>query len=241
MAKPHEVVTSDRWIEARKALLAKEKEFTRLRDELSRQRRDLPWEAVSKNYVFDGPDGKQSLPEVFDGRSQLIVYHFMFGPDWDAGCPHCSRWADNFNGIIVHLNQRDVTMIAVSRAPYGKLEAYRKRMGWSFKWLSSSGSDFNFDYHVSFRQEEAAAKKAFYNFTMQDPGVSEREGVSVFCKDPDGRLFHTYSTYARGIDMLNVDYHYLDLVPKGRDEGDRGPFWVRRHDEYVISSSTPAG
>ncbi len=171
MAKPHEVVTSDRWIEARKALLAKEKEFTRLRDELSRQRRDLPWEAVSKNYVFDGPDGKQSLPEVFDGRSQLIVYHFMFGPDWDAGCPHCSRWADNFNGIIVHLNQRDVTMIAVSRAPYEKLAAYRKRMGWSFKWLSSFGSDFNFDYHVSFTPEEAAAKKAFYNFTMQDPGV----------------------------------------------------------------------
>lgn len=241
MAKPHEVVASDRWIEARKALLAKEKEFTRLRDELSRQRRDLPWEAVAKNYVFDGPDGKQSLPEVFDGRSQLIVYHFMFGPDWDTGCPHCSRWADNFNGIIVHLNQRDVTMIAVSRAPFEKLAAYRKRMGWSFKWLSSFGSDFNFDYHVSFKPEEAAAKKALYNFTMQDPGVTEREGVSVFCKDPDGRLFHTYSTYARGIDMLNVDYHYLDLVPNGRDEGDRGPFWARRHDEYVTSSSTATG
>jgi predicted dithiol-disulfide oxidoreductase (DUF899 family) len=232
MAKPHEVVTSDRWVEARKALLAKEKEFTRLRDELSRQRRNLPWEAVSKNYVFDGPSGKQSLPELFDGRSQLIVYHFMFAPDWDAGCPHCSRWADNFNGIIVHLNQRDVTMIAVSRAPYEKLAAYRKRMGWDFKWLSSSGSDFNFDYHVSFRPEEAGGKKSLYNFTPQDPGVPEREGVSVFCKDHDGRVFHTYSTYARGIDMLNLDYHYLDLVPKGRDEGDRGPFWVRRHDEY---------
>jgi predicted dithiol-disulfide oxidoreductase (DUF899 family) len=172
------------------------------------------------------------LSELFASRSQLIVYHFMFAPDWDAGCPHCSRWADNFNGIIVHLNQRDVTMIAVSRAPYQKLAAYRKRMGWTFKWMSSAGTDFNFDCHVSFTPEETAKKKAFYNFKMQDPGVSDREGVSVFYKDPDGRLFRTYSTYARGIDMLNVDYHYLDLVPKGRDEGDRGPFWVRRHDEY---------
>jgi predicted dithiol-disulfide oxidoreductase (DUF899 family) len=220
------------WIEARKRLLAKEKEFTRLRDQLSQQRRDLPWEAVDKEYLFDGPDGKQTLPELFDGRSQLVVYHFMFGPDWEAGCPHCSRWADSFNGIIVHLNQRDVTMIAVSRAPYGKLAAYRKRMGWSFKWVSSLGTDFNFDYHVSFTPEESAKKKAFYNFTVQDPGVSDREGVSVFYKDPQGRVFHTYSTYARGIDILNADYHYLDLVPKGRDEGDRGSFWVRRHDEY---------
>ena len=232
MAKQHEVVPSDQWIEARKKLLAKEKEFTRLRDQLSRERRDLPWEAVDREYLFDGPDGRQTLPELFDGRSQLVVYHFMFGPDWEAGCPHCSRWADSFNGIIVHLNQRDVTMIAVSRAPYDKLAAYRKRMGWSFKWVSSLGTDFNFDYHVSFTPEESARKKAFYNFTVQDPGVSDREGVSVFYKDPQGRVFHTYSTYARGIDILNTDYHYLDLVPKGRDEGDRGPFWVRRHDEY---------
>ena len=232
MAKQHEVVPGDKWLEARKKLLAKEKEFTRLRDQLSQQRRDLPWEAVDKEYLFDGPDGKQTLPELFDGRSQLVVYHFMFGPDWEAGCPHCSRWADSFNGIIVHLNQRDVTMIAVSRAPYEKLAAYRKRMGWSFKWVSSLGTDFNFDYHVSFTPDESAKKKAFYNFTVQDPGVSDREGVSVFYKDPQGRVFHTYSTYARGIDMLNADYHYLDLVPKGRDEADRGPFWVRRHDEY---------
>ena len=232
MAKQHEVVSSKGWIEARKKLLAKEKEFTRLRDQLSQQRRELPWEEVDKEYVFEGPDGRQTLPELFDGRSQLIVYHFMFGPDWEAGCPHCSRWADNFNGIVVHLNQRDVTMIAASRAPYQKLAAYRKRMGWGFKWVSSSGTDFNFDYCVSFTPEETAKKKAFYNFTMQDPGVSEREGVSVFYKDPKGRVFHTYSAYARGIDMLSVDYHYLDLVPKGRDEGDRGPFWVRRHDEY---------
>ena len=232
MPMQHEVVAKDQWTEARKKLLTKEKEFTRLRDQLSRERRDLPWEAVDKGYVFEGPDGMQTLLELFDGRSQLIVYHFMFGPDWNAGCPHCSRWADNFNGVIVHLNQRDVTMVAASRAPYAKLASYKRRMGWTFKWVSSAGSDFNFDYHVSFAQEDVARKQALYNYTVQDPGVTEREGVSVFCKDKDGRLFHTYSAYARGIDMLCVDYHYLDLVPKGRDEGDRGPYWVRRHDEY---------
>jgi predicted dithiol-disulfide oxidoreductase (DUF899 family) len=232
MRAQHKVVSNEEWIEARKKLLAKEKEFTRQRDKLSEERRDLPWERVTKEYLFVGPSGKETLPELFDGRSQLIVYHFMFGSDWDAGCPHCSRWADNFNGIIVHLNQRDVTMIAVSRAPYRKLAAYKKRMGWTFKWVSSSDTDFNFDYHVSFTPEESAAKKALYNFTLQDPGVTEREGVSVFYKDAKGDVFHTYSAYARGIDMLNVDYHYLDIVPKGRDEGSRGPYWVRRHDEY---------
>ena len=233
MAEQHEVVSKDEWIEARKKLLLKEKEFTRLRDKLGQERRDLPWERVTREYVFVGPQGKETLPQLFDGRSQLVVYHFMFGSDWDAGCPHCSRWADNFNGIIVHLNHRDVTMVAVSHAPYPKLAAYKKRMGWGFKWVSSSETDFNFDYHVSFTPEESAAKKAFYNFTMQDPGVSEREGVSVFYKDAGGDVFHTYSAYARGIDMLSVDYHYLDIVPKGRDEGGRGPYWVRRHDEYA--------
>ena len=228
----HKVVAHDAWLEARKQFLAREKDFTRLRDQLSQARRDLPWERVDKRYVFEGPNGQETLPDLFDGRSQLIVYHFMFDPDWEEGCPHCSRWADNFNGIIVHLNQRDVTMVAVSRAAYPKLAAYKKRMGWSFKWVSSSGTDFNFDYHVSFRPDELARKSAVYNFTVQDPGVSEREGVSVFYKDPRGSVFHTYSAYARGIDMLNVDYHYLDLVPKGRDEGGEGPFWVRRHDEY---------
>ena len=230
--KDHPVVSHEEWLSVRTAFLVKEKEFTRLRDELSQQRRDLPWEAVNKEYVFEGANGKQTLPELFEGRSQLIVYHFMFGPDWEAGCPHCSHWADNFNGIIVHLNQRDVTMIAVSRAPYSKLAAYERRMGWNFKWVSSFETDFNFDYHVSFTPEESARKEAFYNFTMQDPQSSEREGVSVFYKDPTGSVFHTYSTYARGIDMLNVDYHYFDLTPKGRDEDGRGPFWVRRHDEY---------
>ncbi|TMJ10862.1 MAG: DUF899 domain-containing protein [Bacillati bacterium ANGP1] len=230
----HKVVSKDEWIEARKRLLTKEKEFTRLRDQLSQQRRDLPWEAVNKEYAFEGPNGKQTLPDLFDGRSQLIVYHFMFGPGWEAGCPHCSFWADNFNDIIVHLNQRDVTMIAVSRAPYSQLAAYKKRMGWSFKWVSSSETDFNFDYHVSFTPEEMAKNAVFYNYTIQEPGDSEREGVSVFYKDPTGRVLHTYSAYARGIDMLNTAYHYLDLAPKGRDEAghDFTQFWVRRHDEY---------
>jgi predicted dithiol-disulfide oxidoreductase (DUF899 family) len=228
----HKVVSSREWTEARKALLVKEKEFTRARDALSRERRALPWMAVDKPYVFEGPDGKQTLSEIFSGRSQLVVYHFMFDPSWDAGCPHCSFWADNFDRIVVHLNHRDVTMVGISRAPYAKLAAYEKRMGWSFKWLSSNGTDFNFDYRVAFTPDEMAAKKADYNFTTQDPKKTEREGVSVFCKDAAGNVFRTYSAYARGIDMFNTAYHYLDLVPKGRDEGSRGQYWVRRHDEY---------
>jgi predicted dithiol-disulfide oxidoreductase (DUF899 family) len=232
MLENHKVVSHREWIEARRELLKKEKEFTRLRDQLSQWRRDLPWERVEKSYVFEGPSGKESLSDLFDGRSQLVVYHFMFDPDWDAGCPHCSHWADNFDRVIVHLNQRDVTMIAVSRAPYSKLVVYERRMGWSFKWVSSFGSDFNFDYQASFTPSQLAEKRALYNFVEQDPGFSEREGVSVFYKDPKGDIFHTYSAYARGIDMMNVDYQYLDLVPKGRDENGKGPFWVRRHDEY---------
>jgi predicted dithiol-disulfide oxidoreductase (DUF899 family) len=228
----HQIVSRDQWLAARTAFLAKEKEFTRLRDELSRERRELPWVKVEKPYVFDGPDGRETLAQLFDGRSQLLMYHFMFDPAWPAGCPHCSHWADSFNGAIVHLNQRDVTMIAVSMAPYEKLAAYEQRMGWSFKWVSSAGTDFNADYHVSFTASEVAAKDAFYNFTRQDPRSPQREGVSVFYKDQANAIFHTYSAYARGIDMFNVDYQYLDIVPKGRDEGGRGPFWVRRHDEY---------
>lgn len=233
--KDHKIVSEEEWVEARKALLKKEKEFTALRDQLNQQRRDLPWVAVNKDYVFEGRNGKQSLSELFDGRSQLLVYHFMFDPSWEEGCLHCSFWADNFNKIIVHLNHRDVTMIAVSRAPYSKLAAYQKRMGWDFKWFSSYHTNFNFDYHVSFTQEELAKNEAFYNYNFYKPFPStEREGVSVFFKDSRGRVFHTYSAYARGIDMLNVAYHYLDLVPKGRDEGghDFPQFWVRRHDEY---------
>jgi predicted dithiol-disulfide oxidoreductase (DUF899 family) len=227
----NKAVSREEWIKARKRLLAKEKEFTRARDKLSELRRALPWEPVTKDYVFDGPQGRQTLSELFDGRSQLVVYHFMFAPEWDAGCPHCSHWADSFDRPIVHLNQRDVTMIAISRAPYEKLAAYRKRMGWNFKWMSSAANDFNYDFNVSFTPQDLKKKKAVYNFG-QDPGFTDREGISVFYKDPKGRIFRTYSTFARGIDLLSTDYNYLDLTPRGRDEGKRGPYWVKRHDEY---------
>src|SRR5215470_4255940 len=231
----HRVVARDEWTEARKQLLAKEKEFTRLRDQLSQERRDLPWERVEKSYVFDGPDGKQSLADLFEGRSQLIVYHFMFGPDWEAGCKSCSFWADNFNDIIVHLNQRDVTMIAVSRAPLQRIESFRKRMGWRFKWVSSLGSDFNHDYQVSITPEEQARGEIYYNYAWQPSTMSERPGISVFYKNADRSLVHTYSCYERGIDMMNAAYHYLDLVPRGRDEANERPYpqaWVRHHDNY---------
>ena len=231
MAK-HRVVSEKAWLAARKKLLAKEKALTRNRDRLAAARRALPWQAVIKEYAFEGPDGLKNLAELFDGRSQLVVYHFMFGPGWGAGCPHCSRWADSFDGAIVHLNQRDITMVAISRAPYAELAPYHQRMGWRFKWYSSAGSDFNFDFHVSFTPDEVKKKKAFYNFNVQDPFASEREGVSVFLKDKKGKIFRTYSTFARGIDAFSVDYQYLDLTPKGRDERGKGPFWVRRHDEY---------
>jgi predicted dithiol-disulfide oxidoreductase (DUF899 family) len=228
----HPVVSRAEWLKARTAFLAKEKEFTKLGDELTRQRHELPWTKVEKHYTFEGPKGKESLSDLFDGRSQLVVYQFMFDPDWKAGCPICSFWADNFDNIIQHLNHRDVTMVAISRAPCEKLAAYEKRMGWRFKWLSSHGTDFNFDHQASFTPEEVGGKQALYNFTKQDPRKSEREGVSVFYKDGAGKIFQTYAAYARGIDMLNTAYHYLDIVPRGRDEGGRGPFWVKRHDEY---------
>ena len=228
----HPIGTPEEHATARLALLAAEKEYTRRGDELARQRRQLPWVRVDTTYTFDTDGGPQTLADLFGGRSQLLVYHFMFGPGWTEGCPICSYWADSFDGAIVHLNHRDVTMIAASRAPYNKLTAYKKRMGWNFKWVSSGETDFNFDYRVSFTPEEEANKKAFFNYTYQDPDSSDREGVSVFYKDSKGNVFHTYSTYARGIDMVNTAYHYLDLVPKGRDEGEEGPFWVRRHDDY---------
>jgi predicted dithiol-disulfide oxidoreductase (DUF899 family) len=230
----HKVVSHEEWITARKELLQKEKEFTRLRDQISRQRRDLPWERVDKTYTFDGPNGKETLSQLFEGRSQLVVFHFMFDPAWEAGCKSCSFWADNFDRIIVHLNHRDVTMIAISRAPVEKLSAYRRRMGWTFKWVSSAGSDFNRDFGVSHTPEELASGRGFYNYAWQKPYASESPGIGVFHRAADGTIFHTYSCYARGLDMLNGAYHYLDLVPKGRDE-DNLPFhsdWLRRHDEY---------
>lgn len=231
----HTIVSHGEWIEARRRFLAKEKEITRLRDELSEQRRALPWERVDKTYVFEGPHGAETLADLFDGRSQLIVYHFMFGPDWDAGCPSCSLFADAFNGVVVHLRQRDVAFVAVSRAPYSKLDAYRQRMGWSFKWVSSGESDFNRDYQVLATPDEVARGEAYYNYVTQRPYGTELPGASVFYKDPAGRLVHTYSTYARGLDAFMVNYQFLDVVPKGRDEEAMQPHaqaWVRRHDEY---------
>jgi predicted dithiol-disulfide oxidoreductase (DUF899 family) len=230
----HAVVSHERWLSARKALLAKEKEFTRRRDDLSRKRRELPWEKVEKDYLFDGPSGQETLPRLFGQKSQLVVYHFMFNPAADAGCKHCSFWADNFNGIDVHLSHRDVSFVAVSRAPLGKIEAFKKRMGWSFKWVSSARTDFNYDYQVSFTPEQIRSGEVFYNYARIEMDMADREGVSVFFKDGKGAVFHTYSAYARGIDMLNGAYHFLDLVPKGRDE-ERLAFtqeWVRYHDKY---------
>ena len=232
----HRVVPHQAWIEARTALLAKEKEFTRLRDELAALRRQLPWERVEKSYVFDGPTGKETLGDLLAGKSQLIVYHFMFAPDWQAGCKSCSFWADNFNGIDIHLRQRDISFVAISRAPLAKLEAYRKRMGWSFKWVSSGETDFNFDFGVSFRAEEMARGAAYWNYRMQKPFDTDTVGISVFYRDRDKEIFHTYSCYQRGVDMMNAAYHYMDLTPKGRDEAGQGSSnpqaWVRRHDEY---------
>ena len=229
----NQVVSHEEWLKARLELLAAEKEFTRQRDALTRRRMAIPWERVEKSYQFEGPNGALSLADLFDGRSQLIVYHFMFGPDWEEGCKSCSFWADNFDGISIHLNHRDVTFTAVSRAPLPKIEAYKKRMGWSFPWVSSYGSDFNYDFHVSFTEEQLAAGKVDYNYGLVE-GYEELPGLSVFYKNERGEVFHTYSCYARGIDMVNGAYQFLDLVPKGRDE-DGFEFsmeWVRRHDQY---------
>jgi predicted dithiol-disulfide oxidoreductase (DUF899 family) len=231
----HRIVSRDEWIAARKQLLADEKEFTRARDRLSQQRRDLPWERVDKDYVFSGETGKETLAQLFAGRHQLIVYHFMFDPGWDAGCKSCSFWADNFDGILVHLAHRDVTMVVVSRAPFAKLGAYKKRMSWHFKWVSSEETDFNRDFHVSHTPAELATGQGYYNYTRQKPYASEAPGISVLYRGADGAVFHTYSTYARGLDMLNGAYHLLDLVPKGRDEESlpNHSGWLRRHDEYA--------
>jgi predicted dithiol-disulfide oxidoreductase (DUF899 family) len=237
----HKVVSHNEWLAARKKHLAKEKEFTHLRDQLSRERRELPWELVEKDYTFEGDAGKLSLHDMFGGRSQLVVYHAMFNPEtagpdtpWtaDAACFVCSWWMDNFNGITVHLNHRDITMTAVSLAPYPAIAAYKKRMGWSFPWFSSVGNDFNFDYHVSFGPDELNTGKVEYNYRLTQWSGTEAPGISVFLNDGT-KIYHTYSTYERGLDMLNVAYHYMDLVPKGRDEGEGGvDTWLHRRDEY---------
>ena len=233
--QPHKIVSQEQWLSARKALLAKEKELTRARDELARQRRELPWVKVDKRYVFEGPRGKETLADLFDGRSQLIIDHFMLGPGWEEGCVGCSFGADHIEGGLVHLEHHDVTVVVVSRAPLSEIEAFKRRMGWRFKWVSSYGSDFNFDYHVSFRKADADNGKVYYNYEMQDFAIEELPGLSVFTKDENGDIFHTYSTYARGAETLLTTYMCLDLTPKGRNE--TGPNhnltdWVRHHDRY---------
>ncbi len=231
--KPKVVSPTD-WLAARKELLKKEKELTRLRDEVSRQRRELPWERVEKDYVFEGPDGKETLADLFGGKSQLIVYHFMFGPGWEEGCPSCSFMSDHIDASLVHLAARDVNLVVISRAPLAQIEAFKKRMGWRFKWISSYGTNFNYDYHVSFTKEELAKGKMYYNYGMQQFPSEEGPGTSVFYRDEAGKIFHTYSSYARGLDMLIGAYNWLDLAPKGRDEGGLAHTmaWVRHHDKY---------
>lgn len=230
----HTIVSHSKWVSARKELLAKEKEFTRLRDDISRQRRELPWEKVEKDYVFESSVGHESLSALFDGCSQLVIYHFMFDPEWDEGCKSCSFLADHYDPSVIHLKHRDVAMVTVSRAQWEKLEAFKKRMGWSFKWVSSLGSDFNWDYQVSFTPEDMQKQAVYYNYTTQTFPVSEGPGISVFFKDETGEVFHTYSSYARGLDMFLGAYHLLDIVPKGRDEDglSYGMEWLRHHDRY---------
>ncbi|NDI33270.1 DUF899 domain-containing protein [Chengkuizengella sediminis] len=229
------IISREEWLEIRKAHLEKEKAFTLQKDQLSRDRRELPWVRVEKEYVFDGPNGKETLEQLFEGRSQLIVYHFMFGPNEKEGCKSCSFWADNFNGAIVHLNHRDITMIAVSKAGLSTLEEYKKRMGWRFKWVSSFSNDFNRDYKVSFTKEEIEKGEKLYNFGTVEAPHDEAHGISVFYKNEQGEVFHTYSTYSRGLDMVNSAYQYMDLVPKGRGNEEDLSYsmaWVQRHDSY---------
>jgi len=231
----HKVVSPDQWLEHRKQLLTKEKELTRLRDEINSQRLELPWEKIEKQYVFDSPKGKESLTDLFAGRSQLIVYHFMLGPGWKEGCVGCSFLADHIGGALVHLENHDVSLVVVSRAPLAEIEAYKKRMGWNFKWVSSNGSDFNYDYHVSFTPEQAAAGKVYYNYDERDFVSEELAGASSFYKTDSGEILHTYSNYARGGEMFLGTYNFLDIAPKGRNETgprfDMGD-WLRHHDRY---------
>ena len=237
-------VSRTEWLTARKELLVKEKQLTRQRDEIDRQRRELPWVKVEKNYLFEGPDGQQSMVDLFQGRSQLIVSHFMFGPGWKEGCVGCSFRSDHVDGALVHLEHHDVSFVTVSRAPLAEIEAFRKRMGWGFRWLSSYGSDFNYDYQVSFKKEEIATGRVTYNYEVRDFVSEEASGVSVFYKSPAGEIFHTYSTHGRGDEMLDTTYMYLDLTPKGRNEN--GPHyslgdWVRHHDRYDAAGFVDAG
>jgi predicted dithiol-disulfide oxidoreductase (DUF899 family) len=229
------IVGRDEWLAARKAHLAKEKELTRLRDQVSAERRELPWVKIEKPYVFDGPQGKETLADLFDGRSQLIIKHFMLGPGWKEGCVGCSFHADHIDGALKHLVHHDVTLLAVSRASLPEIEAFKNRMGWRFKWVSSLGSDFNYDFHVSFTKEQIAQGQTYYNYEMRASKSEEMSGISVFFRDETGDIFHTYSSYARGGDIFLGTYNYLDLTAKGRNE--TGPNhnltdWVRHYDRY---------
>jgi predicted dithiol-disulfide oxidoreductase (DUF899 family) len=231
----HAVVSRERWLAERRKLLAQEKELTRLRDRVAGERRALPWVRVGKDYVFDAPEGRRTLAELFEGRRQLLVQHFMFGPEWEQGCPSCSYMADHVDGMKVHLEHRDLTFLAVSRAPLARIERFRQRMGWQFKWVSSHGSDFNYDFAVSFTPEQMASGKVPYNYVEQAFPAEEAPGLSVFCKDDAGEVFHTYSTYGRGVEVMMGAYNMIDLTPKGRDEHDAAnPMseWVRHHDRY---------
>ncbi len=237
------IVSRAEWLAARKELLIKEKQLTRQRDEIDRQRRALPWVKVEKNYIFDGPNGGQSLADLFENRSQLIVSHFMFGPGWKEGCVGCSFRSDHVDGTLAHLEHHDVSLVTISRAPLAEIEAFKKRMGWRFPWFSSYGNDFNYDYHVSFSKEEATGK-VYYNYENRDFVSEEAAGLSVFYKDINGDIFHTYSTFGRGDEMVDTTYMYLDLTPKGRDE--TGPHynlgdWVRHHDRYDVAGVVDAG
>ena len=238
----HPVVAADLWVAERKALLAREKELVRLRDEIARARRALPWERVDKAYVFEAPAGPRSLADLFDGRRQLLVQHFMFGPGWQHGCPSCSYMADHHDAMTVHLANRDVSFVAVSRAPLADIARFRQRMGWQFDWVSSAGNDFNKDFHVSFDPEDRVDGAVLYNYGMTGFPNSEAPGISVFYKDDAGEIFHTYSTFGRGVEVMMGTYSLLDLVPKGRDEHD-GFYkmdWVRHHDRYAPQPATAA-
>lgn len=230
----HPVVTPDRWIAERKKLLAREKEFTHLRDKIAEERRALPWVRIDKEYVFDTPVGERMLADLFEGRSQLMVQHFMLGPGWEQGCPSCSFMADHTDGMQIHLEHRDVTFVAVSRAPLAEIERFHRRMGWKFKWVSSNGTDFNYDFHVSFTPQERAKGEVYYNFGMTDFEAEEAPGISLFYRNEAGGVFHTYSTFGRGVEVMMGTYNMLDLAPKGRaEEGlSYGMEWVRHHDRY---------
>src|SRR5579859_195151 len=236
----NQIVSREEWLAARTALLAREKEFTRLRDELTEQRRALPWVKVEKTYEFDGPNGKETLSDLFAGNSQLVVKHFMFGPDWSEGCVGCSFEVDQTQGALTHIQHHDVSYAVVSRAPFPKIEAYRQRMGWPVKWVSSYGNDFNYDFHVSFTPEEIAAGTAFYNYRAGAGVIDEMSGRSVFYQNEAGEIFHTYSSFARGGEMFLNSYAFLDITPKGRNETINGNLtdWVRHHDRYDDSAAS---